>query len=82
MAQLKPGEIREMGADERAEKLNALREELMTERGRAAMGGAPANPGRIRAIRRQIARLLTVMHETTAPSGQAKRVSATRVREV
>jgi ribosomal protein L29 len=35
----------------------------MHERGVAAMGGAPPNPGKIRALRKNIARILTIAHE-------------------
>jgi large subunit ribosomal protein L29 len=63
MAVLKPKEIREMDAQERKDKLYELRNELMREQGIAAMGGAPTNPGKIRALRISIARLLTIMTE-------------------
>lgn len=52
-----------MNANNRSSKLKELRDELMHERGTAAMGGAPANPGRIRGIRTNIARILTVQRE-------------------
>ena len=60
---LKVSEIRNMGADERNQKLKELREELMHERGVSSMDGAPANPGAIRSIRTDIARILTVQKE-------------------
>ena len=60
---LKVSEIRDMSADERNQKLKELRDELMHERGVSAMGGAPANPGAIRALRTDIARILTVQRE-------------------
>ena len=60
---LKVSEIRNMGADERNQKLKELREELMHERGVSSMGGAPANPGAIRSNRTDIARILTVQKE-------------------
>ena len=60
---LKAAEIREMSADERNQKLKELRDELMHERGVSAMGGAPSNPGAIRALRTDIARILTVQRE-------------------
>ncbi len=60
---LNAAEIREMSADERNQKLKELRDELMHERGVAAMGGAPASPGAIRALRTQIARILTIQKE-------------------
>lgn len=52
-----------MDADAIAKKLSELRDELMHERGVAAMGGAPPNPGKIRALRKNIARILTIMSE-------------------
>ena len=46
-----------------AKRLTELQDELMHERGVAAMGGAPPNPGKIRALRKNIARILTIMRE-------------------
>ncbi|MBC7107988.1 MAG: 50S ribosomal protein L29 [Methanomassiliicoccales archaeon] len=63
MALLRTSEIRQMSKEERLAKLKELQDELMHERGTAAMGGAPANPGRIRALRKNIARILTVQRE-------------------
>jgi len=63
MALLRTKDIRTMSEAERGKQLHQLRDELMHERGTAAMGGAPANPGRIRAIRTNIARILTVQRE-------------------
>ena len=53
-----------MDTDGRATKLRELREELMHERGVAAMGGAPPSPGKIRSLRKNISRILTVESET------------------
>lgn len=63
MALMKPAEIRAMAPEDRSAKLSELRDELMHERGAAAMGGAPASPGKIRAIRTNIARILTIQKE-------------------
>jgi large subunit ribosomal protein L29 len=63
MSSLKAAEIRKMTDDERNQKLKELRDELMHERGTSAMGGAPSNPGAIRALRENIARILTVQNE-------------------
>lgn len=60
---LRVSEIRDMSADGRNQKLKELRDELMHERGVSAMGGAPANPGAIRTLREEIARILTVQKE-------------------
>ena len=59
----KPSEIREMSPEERAQRVEQLKEELMRERGMAAMGGAPTSPGKIRALRRTISRYVTIMKE-------------------
>ncbi|TLZ71708.1 MAG: 50S ribosomal protein L29 [Methanobacteriota archaeon] len=67
MPLLRTKEIRAMDAKALADKLKELRSELMHERGVAAMGGAPPSPGKIRAIRRNIARILTIMREAPAP---------------
>jgi len=40
-------------------RLNELRLELAKEKGQIAIGGTPSNPGRIREIKRTIARILT-----------------------
>ena len=63
MPLLRTKEIRAMDAEGVAKKLSELRDELMHERGVAAMGGAPPNPGKIRALRKNIARILTIMRE-------------------
>lgn len=63
MAVLRTKEIRDMKDLERKDKLYELRNELMYEQGIAAMGGAPTNPGKIRALRISIARMLTVIKE-------------------
>jgi large subunit ribosomal protein L29 len=60
---LKTKEIRGMNADDRAKSLRDTRQELMHERGLAAMGGAVKNPGRIRDLRTSIARILTIEHQ-------------------
>jgi len=59
----KAKEIREMSPEEREQKVEELKEELMRERGMAAMGGAPTSPGKIRMLRRLISRYVTIMKE-------------------
>jgi large subunit ribosomal protein L29 len=63
MSLKKPDEIREMQPEERDVRLKELRSELMNERGVASMGGQPTSPGRMRALKKQIARLTTIMRE-------------------
>ena len=63
MALLRTKEIRSLDEKALAAKLKEQRDDLMHERGIAAMGGAPPSPGKIRAVRRNIARILTIMRE-------------------
>lgn len=78
MALLRTKEIRAMDAAAREKKLRELRDELMHERGVAAMGGAPPNPGKIRALRKNIARLYTVQ---TQEGGAPAAASAPETKE-
>ncbi|MCK4717842.1 MAG: 50S ribosomal protein L29 [Thermoplasmata archaeon] len=59
----KASELRTLSAKDLEGRLEEFQKELMHERGVAAMGGAPANPGRIRALRISIARIKTVERE-------------------
>lgn len=59
---IKTEDIRRMSPEERLKKLEELREELVKLRLKAAVGTLE-NPGAIRAIRKTIARILTVMRE-------------------
>lgn len=80
MALVKMKDLRSMRAEELHEKLSSLEDELMHERGVAAMGGAPASPGRLRALRTDVARIRTVMREIEIKSpkkgGQGKEEKA------
>ena len=50
-----------MKREELKKKLNELSTELMKEKAQSAIKAAVKNPGRIRAIRRTIARIRTLM---------------------
>lgn len=63
-------EIRKMSEKERKGELESLRMDLMRERGIIATGGAPDNPGRVREIRRTIARIKTVEGELKLKLGR------------
>jgi large subunit ribosomal protein L29 len=52
-----------MTQEDRRKHVAELQEELMRERGMAAMGGAPSSPGKIRKLRRSISRYRTIMRE-------------------
>ncbi len=63
MAEIKIKQLRTMSRDDLMKRYNELKEELMRERGISAMGGAPPSPGKIESLRRQIARIETIMRE-------------------
>jgi large subunit ribosomal protein L29 len=63
MAILRVKEIREMSIEERRRKLEELRAELTRLKAMVRAGGSIENPGRIKELRRTIARILTVMRE-------------------
>ncbi len=60
---LRMQEIREMSEEERARRLDELRTELSKLRTMINAGGSVENPGRVRALRRTIAQMMTVMRE-------------------
>ena len=61
---LKAAEVRAMNADDRKTRLAEINRELMQERGVQAMGGSTPSPGKIRTLRRERARILTIQRET------------------
>jgi large subunit ribosomal protein L29 len=63
MAIVRAKEVRAMSDDQLEKQLKDLRNELLKERAITATGGAPENPGRIRELRRTIARILTIQKE-------------------
>lgn len=63
MAIFKIDEIRNMNEEEITEELRKLENDLIRERGVVTAGGAPEKPGRIRDIRKTIARINTVKQE-------------------
>jgi len=69
---LKPDEIRKMTPEERINRLNELRLELMKLAMQAKVGTID-NPGKIRAMKKSIARILTIQtEEEKRKKGEAK----------
>jgi len=60
---LKIRQIREMAVQEAEEKLLEMRAELAKERALVASHTKQENPGKIGALRRAVARILTVINE-------------------
>jgi large subunit ribosomal protein L29 len=55
--------LRELKDEELDKRLSELRLELLKERGNVKMGRPVKNPGRIKEIRKNIARILTIKQE-------------------
>lgn len=64
MKGMKVRDIWAMSGEERQKKLKELRDDLMHEWGTGAMGGALKSPGRVHAIRKSIAQILTIETHT------------------
>jgi len=56
-------EIRDMSPEDRAKRLNDIRTELLRLRTMIGAGGTVENPGRVQALRKAIAKILTIDHE-------------------
>jgi large subunit ribosomal protein L29 len=56
-------EVRDMTPAEREAELDELQTELLNAKAAIATGGAPENPGRIKEMRRTIARIKTIQQE-------------------
>jgi len=65
-------EIRDMPSEERMKRLNELRTELLRLKTMVKAGGTIENPTRIRALRKTIARILTIEHEQKLGLAKAK----------
>ncbi|AIF68788.1 50S ribosomal protein L29 [Palaeococcus pacificus DY20341] len=60
---MRPSEIREMSLEEIDAKIKEIRMELAKERGMLTMGTSLENPMKIRSLKRDLARLLTIRNE-------------------
>ena len=63
MAVIRAKDLKKLGEKDLEKKLNELRLELTKERASIAIGASATSPGRIREIRRAIARILTAKNE-------------------
>ena len=63
MTLLRMRELRSLSDEDLRRKIADAENDLLRERGVAAMGGAPPSPGRMRALRTNVARALTVLNE-------------------
>ncbi len=63
MAIFRPREIRQLSDIELQEQMDKLKIELIQYKGKVSAGGSTENPGRIRELRRTIARILTEQNQ-------------------
>ncbi|HTT17203.1 MAG TPA: 50S ribosomal protein L29 [Thermoplasmata archaeon] len=68
MTLLRMRELRSLSDEDLRSKIADAENDLLRERGVAAMGGAPPSPGRMRALRTNVARALTVLRERSLAS--------------
>lgn len=60
---MKSSKIRELAESEMQTKLFEFQKELNSERGLLASGGRASNSGKLRELRKTVARIMTIMHE-------------------
>ena len=66
-------ELRALTDEELQRRIADAENDLLRERGVAAMGGAPPSPGRMRALRTNVARSLTVLGERSRAASEGRR---------
>lgn len=72
MAKTRRSELKNLSIEEYGKRLAELKLELMKLRAQVSRGTPPENPGMIRAIRRNIARILTFKNQKLKGSVQEK----------
>jgi len=65
MAIIRMSEIRKLRPEQRESRLHQYRRELMDMYSQLSAGGSIEDPGRIKSLKKTIARLLTVSNEET-----------------
>jgi len=69
---LRKREIRDLPLEERKKKLDEIRTELVRLKTTVASGGTIENPGRIKELRKAMARILTIEREGATVKEAAK----------
>ena len=73
MTLLRMKDLRALTEEELRRRIADAENDLLRERGVAAMGGAPPSPGRMRALRTNVARALTVLSERSLAAQEGRR---------
>lgn len=79
MAIIKKNKLRELAPAELQSKLFEFQKELNSERGMLATGGRTSNPGKIKTLKKTIARILTMIHEKKL--GIVRKVAGKKIEE-
>ena len=72
MAIIRKNELKQMNESQINERLIALKKELMRYNAQIAVGTTPENPGRVRELKKTIARLLTILHQNKSSAQLAQ----------
>ncbi len=59
MAIIKKKQLKEMSDDDLKKRFGELKLELSKDKGQIAIGGSPSNPGRVKEVKKTIAKILT-----------------------
>ena len=73
MAEPKIKQLRQLQENDLRERLGTTQTEVSKERGHIASGTRPENPGQVRAKRKTISRILTLLHEKKSKEGKTKK---------
>lgn len=60
---MKPKELRKLSKEELKKRLEELRAGILKERSNLGGGNVPENPGRIKKMKKDVARILTILNE-------------------
>lgn len=63
--------IRALGKEQMLEKIMDLRKQLLKLNSQIAVGTIPENPGKVKQIKKEIARILTIMNEPVREKSKA-----------
>ena len=69
---MKAKEMRSMGKEELQTKLEELKKELMKANAQISTGTTPKSPGQVKQIKKNIARILTIVHEKNSSPDDLK----------
>lgn len=83
MAIIRKNELKQMNESQINERLTALKKEMMRYNAQIAVGTTPENPGRVRELKKTIARLLTILHQNkkSAQLAQTKNAQLAKIKK-